>query len=162
MASSPPVTGTLLAKGETDEEKIFSTVRLIHYFATFGMIYLFSLAAALTYQCCNENLLSAGTVNQLLGAILFAMIPLIPVYPLSGSVNGSWQIHWPCPGFLRDWVLQHTSGVLFDPISAGPLQRNVNLTPRGTESPQSSGFLNASFQKPLFHGNGYCPGWPMS
>ncbi|MEE2641038.1 MAG: hypothetical protein VX768_10470 [Planctomycetota bacterium] len=36
-------------------------------------------------------------------------------------------------------------------ISAGPLQRNVNLTPRGTEFPQSSGFLNASFQKPLFH-----------
>ncbi|MEE2641037.1 MAG: hypothetical protein VX768_10465 [Planctomycetota bacterium] len=82
LASSPPATGTLSAKGETDEAKIFSTVRLIHSFATFGMIYVFSLAAAMTYQCCNENLLSAGTVNQLLGAILFALIPLIPVYPL--------------------------------------------------------------------------------
>lgn len=51
----------------------------------------------------------------------------------------------------RQWVANHTSGVLLLEISAAELPRNENQSPEGGSLPEAYGFVNTSFNKTLFH-----------
>ena len=62
-----------------------------------------------------------------------------------GAIASQWLHH------NLDWLKENTSKILYVQISASPLEREISLATETLASPETSGFVNSSFNKALHH-----------